>query len=280
MEFSKKKLPVSAAETMRRCPISSIEPYAPLLAPTYVFMRRNEKFVAVKAPLDFFTPDELARYSEDISDFFVPAFVDQILPVRDIARSTAAVVSMKSRPDAVLGMRFKATEVQATPYEVSDAVLRVVARLWGPKLKLEPFFASVFAIELCGLLEGPAMVAAREQGFPVYELALFRSGMGVLLGLHLGVCDLGYLKRLRDDTFRFSAGVLPPVSALIHEISVAASFLVTDSSNAPITTEQFARFRESLFVKLKGRVARITSGLAADAAPSPTVSGLGGFTDG
>ena len=56
MDFSRKKLPPDAAEKMRNCPIHSVQPYALMIAPAYVYMKVNKKFVAVKAPLDFFTP--------------------------------------------------------------------------------------------------------------------------------------------------------------------------------------------------------------------------------
>ena len=61
MDFSNRKLPVSAAPNMRSVPIGELKPYSLMLAPVYVFLKRNERFVAVKAPMDFFTPEEIER---------------------------------------------------------------------------------------------------------------------------------------------------------------------------------------------------------------------------
>src|SRR4051794_31443428 len=92
MNFSHRKLPPAAAEKLRICPIRTIEPFALMLAPVYVFMRRNEKFVSVKAPLDFFTPEELEKL-RPFQSFFMTEFVDTALPFRQAARRVRAVLS-------------------------------------------------------------------------------------------------------------------------------------------------------------------------------------------
>ena len=81
MEFSKRKLPKEAAHQLRVCPIPSVQPYALMLSPVYVFMKANEKFVSVKAPLDFFTQEELSKLRM-YDTFYMPDFVDRTLPFR------------------------------------------------------------------------------------------------------------------------------------------------------------------------------------------------------
>ena len=61
MDFRSKKLPPEAADQLRACPVESVKPYVAMPAPVYIYLRANAKFVSVKGPLDFFTPDELAR---------------------------------------------------------------------------------------------------------------------------------------------------------------------------------------------------------------------------
>jgi len=73
MDFRQRKLPKEAAINLRISPIASVKPYALMIAPVYVFMRVNEKFVSVKAPLDFFTPEELERLKSFESFFFQPS---------------------------------------------------------------------------------------------------------------------------------------------------------------------------------------------------------------
>src|SRR5689334_8605019 len=92
MNFRPRKLPKEAAMNLRISPIVSVKPYSLMLAPVYVFMRLNEKFVSVKGPLDFFTPEELERL-QPFESFFLPEFVDTALPFRQVARNVRALLS-------------------------------------------------------------------------------------------------------------------------------------------------------------------------------------------
>ena len=156
MYFRPTKLPREAAINLRISPIASVKPYSLMLAPVYVFMRLNEKFVSVKGPLDFFTPEELERL-KPFESFFLPEFVDAALPFRQIARNVRRLVGWEPE--------YKGEEqLPPAPYEVSDAVLRMIGPLWAPGLVIEPFFAAVFANELCELLPPEKLRAARDQG--------------------------------------------------------------------------------------------------------------------
>lgn len=187
MEFTQKKLPREAASDMRLCPIGSIEPYALMLAPAYVYLRRNEKFVSIKGPLDFFTPDELAKLAP-FESFFFPSFVDQALPFREAARRALKI--MRVQP-----------EYMPTPFETADATLRIMGPLWSEALSVEPFFATVFANELCSPLPGGLIMAARESDIRLFELSVLRSGIAVFFAVMLGYEHEEFLNRLRLRVF-------------------------------------------------------------------------------
>jgi hypothetical protein len=194
MDFSKRKLPKEAAESMRICPIDTVKPYAMMLAPVYAYMKLNEKFVSVKAPLDFFTPGELDKL-RTFEAFHLPAFVDTVLPFRSAARSVRALLSW-SPELSVKGPRKDLVALPPASYELSDAVLRIVGPLWSSQAKVEPFFVAAFVNELCELLPAESLTTARDRSFDLYENAVLGSSWAVFLALHLGYVDLAFLNRL------------------------------------------------------------------------------------
>lgn len=194
MEFSHKKLPPEEASKMRVCPVHSVRPYALMLAPVYVFMKRNQKFVAVKEPLDFFTPSEL-QHLAPFESFFVPEFVDESLIFRQVGRQVRALIAWQDRfsPSRM--------ELPPSPYEIEDAVLRLVGPLWTNTLTIEPFFVTVFANEICDLFPEDMLLNAREKSVETFEKALYASSWIVYLALHLGYSELKFLNQLRQNIF-------------------------------------------------------------------------------
>ncbi len=270
MEFSQRKLPKEAAPNLRLCPIHTVQPFALMLAPVYVYMKINEKFVAVKAPLDFFTPEELERL-KPFESVFLPEFVDSALPFKKAARQVLALLSWKP-------------EIPPAPYELSDAVLRILGPLWGGAVAIEPFFAAVFANELCHLLPGESLRQARDRDVLVYERAIFRSSWAVFLALHLGFCELEFLNRLRlrifDDTIqnRSSAAQWSEVDELV---AIACDSLDgLQAVNAKQLTGAFFSTRgERVCQKITSRLERVKASLAPKDAPVPTIYGERGFVD-
>lgn len=193
MDFRPRKLPKEAATKLRISPIVSVKPYSLMLAPVYVFMKLNEKFISVKGPLDFFTPEELERLGS-FESFFLPAFVDSALPFREVARHVRRLLSWEPELD-------DKGDLPPAPYEIADAVLRLVGPLWGAGMVIEPFFAAVFANELCDLLPPEKLRLAREQDVIAYERAILRAGWAVFLAVQLGYCDLPFINALLQRTF-------------------------------------------------------------------------------
>ena len=196
---------------MRVCPIETLRPFAPVPAPVYLLLSGNDKFVSIKAPLDFFTPEELDRYRNS-SAFFYPEFVKKVLPFRQEALQFKALLRSVDQAKA-----HPAEELENTPspYELSDAFLRMAAKLWSEGGVIEPFFASVFAHEICDPFDGSWLLVARETNVMAYDQAILRSGWAVWQAMHLGYLNLSWITALRNSVFRVSSGLVTDRSEIL-----------------------------------------------------------------
>lgn len=278
MNFSHKKLPAEAADKLRTCSIDTVKPFTPMLAPVYVFMRMNEKFVSVKGPLDFFTPEELERL-RSFSILYLSEFVAVALPFRHAARSVRTLLDWK--PD-----ESDPAKLPPAPYENADAVLRILAPLWGSQNAIEPFFVSVFASELCDPIPGELMVQAREVSVDLYESAMFRSSWAVFLALHLGHCDLKFLSGLRrkafEDTLSRAQGkaAAPRSYDAVDEVVSVARTLLANPGVRAIGGKDFEAAGDRVSQKMASRLKRAQESLMKPgAAAAPSIYGPGGFAD-
>ncbi len=285
MNFSQKKLPREAASELRRCPIESVAPFALMIAPAYVYLKRNEKFVAVKAPLDFFAPDELQKM-RPYENFFFPQFVDQALPFRDAAVSIKTMLNWKSPVAETKSKSFSALALPPTPYEISDAALKILGPLWGRNKWIETFFVCVFANEICDLLPREMCVAAREQSIERFEKALFVSSWQVFMACYLGYLNLDFLNRLRLNTFEnifaiYQSEELPEVrlrSELDELLFELLNQLKTNRFER-IELGELGLWESRVGQKLQARLDRVVDQCLETAGPSPTVFGERGFVD-
>lgn len=271
MHFAHKKLPAEFSREMRLFPISSIKPYALMLAPVYVFMRLNQKFVAVKAPLDFFTPEELDQY-RPYESFFMPPCVDQSIEFRETAKRARALLNWNVA---------RREQLAPAPFEVSDALLRLVGPLWTRETKLDPFFVAVFANELCDLISPQRLHGARESDVRSYERAVFCSSWAVWLAIHLGYCELRFLNGLRTAVYdRAVEGEPGSMISSGDEIEDLVKFsLLTEAGKQ-------AKFWDAsvletlpgrLGQKLSSRMKRVKSEIAVTQNHSPSIHDAGGF---
>jgi hypothetical protein len=271
MEFTERKLPREAVNRMRICPIRTVSPFALMLAPMYIFMRLNEKFISVKGPLDFFTKEELEHY-HPFESFFVPEFVDSVLPFREAARRVRAI--LKWQTSAVWSEK---EALPPAPYEVSDAVLRIIGPLWGDGAVIEPFFAAAFSNELCDLLPGDLLLQAREQNVDRYEEAILASGWAVFLALHLGYCDLIFLNQIRLAVFEQKVdGVLSemPKSEPKSEVDELIALALTTMDGA------FGNQPGAVAQKVASRLQRVSAEFIQEQTTVPTIFGPAGFIHG
>jgi len=188
MLFDERKLSTESIDDLIQCPVHTIEPYSLMLAPVYVLMRLNHKLVSVKAPLDFFLPDELERLKR-YEMFYIPKFVQL-----SVQFQTAARVMKNVLHSEIAGLK-------PAPYEVSHEILSLIAPLWGKELQVEPFFMAIFAHELCEPLTPEQIVWAREQAVVRHDLGLMLSGAFVFIAAHLGWQDFEALTQARNDIY-------------------------------------------------------------------------------
>jgi hypothetical protein len=279
MDFTHRKLPIGAAERLRACPIETVHPYALMLAPVYVFMRRNEKFVSVKAPMDFFSPEELTRL-RSFENFYLPEFVDSVIPFRDAARRVRAILSWKPREQA-LG-EFPEVPLPPAPYELSDAVIRVIGPLWGADAVIEPFFVAAFANEFCDLLPGKVLAEARDRDVAGLERAVFRSSWAVFLALHLGLCELGFLNRLRRRVFdetALGAGGAEGRSEVDDLVALARDSFEDSGGAGTLRGDVFKDRGERVAQKIDSRLERVRRSFIRPDQPVPSIYGAKGFLD-
>ena len=188
MLFEAKKLDLDAAEELFQCRVSSVRPFALMLSPVYVFMKRNQKFVSVKAPLDFFTPDELStlgRYEE----FFLPKSVVEVSAFQTAARLVRGILDKAQ------------SGFPPASFEISNELIKVLAPLWGKEILVSPFCAAIFADELCGPLESGELLLGRESAVIKHDLGLLLSGLLVFVLVHLGWFDRERLIRIRLEVY-------------------------------------------------------------------------------
>lgn len=283
MYFSHKKLPPEAAQNLRNCPINTVAPFSLMIAPVYVFMRRNKKFVAIKAPLDFFTPMELKRLGA-LESFFLPEFVDAAVFYRDTARQLRALIQWKpGEKKAGTDLVLRELKLPPAPFEISDAVLRLLAPLWGFRQAIEPFFLAVFANEICEGFSEETLKKCRDKGVDLFELALFRSGWAVFLALHLGFCNWNYLNWLRNKVF-FStlSGTVDCEASPEEEVELLQFVWSTlcDLKVQLLGRQLFESTSGRLCEKLMSRLNRIQKDCSVfNRNFSPTIYGSGGFID-
>lgn len=257
MRFKERKLPANAALRLKRCPVSTVSPYAPMIVPVYVLMKRNKKFICVKGPLDFFEPAELERL-KPLENLFVPSFIESAQPFQKAARAVKALLQWTPRASTASAGHFPMVPLSPSSFELSDSILRILGPLWGQGIQIEPYFMSIFASELCGLLDQKLLIEAKSKDVESYELALIKSGCAVFLAFHLGYRQLDFLNELRASFFKES--VFEGASFANDEI-LELSHLINEWIFEPectgISQMHFQDRPEKVAQKLLSRIQRI-----------------------
>jgi hypothetical protein len=206
MDFKQAKLSKEAEGHLRICPIQSVQPYALMMAPAYVYMKLNEKFVMVKSAFDFFTEEEKERLTP-LGSLYFPEQVETALRFRSVASQVREL--LRWNPEALAlhelkeSIRGKKEEIPLLPasFELSDAVIRLLSQLWEPGPFIDPFYVAVFSNELLELIPSELLKGYRDQSVVNFEKAVMFSSWAAFISLHLGYTDLDFLNRLRNSVF-------------------------------------------------------------------------------
>ncbi len=259
-------------------PIREIEPFALLFAPAYVYLERNEKFVSVKAPLDFFSPADLVKLS-NFESVYLPPFIDSVKPFADAGKRVRQLLSVPAYRATSSDSGHPMVALDPPPFVTSDEVIRVVAPLWslsGERALIEPFFAAAFAGSVCDPLPGPLLVEAHDQDVEAYETAVFRSGWAVFTALHLGYCDLPFLNALLLEVFKGVLGIDAGRGFVSRPFGELASAMIAGSRCEAIPASALGETRGELDRQFAGRVRRIVE-LSGRAGERATIFGPGGL---
>ncbi len=268
MLFSRKKVPGGEAGSMRICPIDTVRAFYPMPAPTYLLLRGNDKFISVKAPLDFFTPDELERF-KPFGAFFFPEFVERVIPFR---RGTAALRTLLASTSSV--------DEGPAPYEVSDAFVRLAAEAWSEGGLVEPFFVSMFVHELFEPIPGQWMVETYVRSVDAYEQGILRSAWATWNAMHLGYLNLGWLQSFRNNVFKVASQITRDRAEIMKMLPEPwmremATFQV------PLNAIRLDRMRaKGEHSKLFSRGERLRTELIKDTGQIVSIFGPGGFRNG
>lgn len=286
MEFTHRKLPRSEAGKLKRSSIDSIKPFALLLTQVYVFMQRNAKFLAVKGPLDFFTAEELDRM-RPFGTLFMPDFVQVALPFRDAGKSVRLTLSWRPRKlagqsEESNGVSYPEIALPPAPYEISDAVLKIIGPLWGAGGLIEPYFVTVFSHEVCDALPHAWMKQMRDANHLLFEDTLFLSSWAVFLALHLGRCDLAYLSKFRAQIF---ANAFPEISLEqgLGEMDADSRDLLElaretyQEPTIALTADSFESRDERVAQMMAGRLRRVLREFVRKDRAAPSVHGEKGL---
>ena len=271
MEFNERKLSLSVEPTLRVCPVDTIHPYTPLFAPAYLCLRENQKFVALKAPLDFFTPQELERI-KPFQNLYFTRFIDRILPFQQAAQKARILCTLDVPvypPDG--------PPISPAPYELSRALLDLLVPLWGEKRQIEPFFIGAFCAELCGAWPAELLVSARNADVTTYESALLKSGIAVFFALLLGHTKLSYLRALQHSFFAPPAFYSPE----LNELTILSEIWVDDLTGPPgsrILLDAFENHPTQTGQRLAARLkTALHRGLLKESGDSASLFGEGGL---
>ena len=283
MDFHLKKLPQEEADKLRSVAIHDLKPFVPMPAPVYVFMRQNQKFVSVKGPLDFFIPDELARL-QSFGEFYFPECVDSAAAYVHAAKQVRAILEWTPMLRTRSGNQEPVVFAPAS-YEISDAVMRILGPLWGSGPAIEPFFAAIFATELCTSLPSDLMGAARERDVTGYEHALIQAGWSVFLALNLGYVELAFINRLYERVFRhYGLGEAFPEVAVgagaeLEDLITFSHDVMAGREFEQVNPSAWSGRAEGVARKIAARFQRFTTQFKLHGTALATIHGERGFAD-
>ena len=288
MDFSRPKLPLSEAPNLRRLRLKSLKPYELVVAPIYAYLRKNEKFIAIRAPLDFFTPNDLEKLKAFDLLYTIP-FVDIVSPFKTYARMVRRAIeyelphAVDPRGESLGEGYYPVVPLDIANYEKSDAILRPLGSVWGPGTTVEPFFVAIFIEELLGTIDGDLMESVRDAGVERFEVALMRSAWTIFLALHIGYVNLTYLKALHARCFKyfglakgnFEEDFLPEEQELIVLASESLETNKVANLSSRFVMDRFERAAQ----KLKSRFQRMAKEFINERSPMVSIFGKNGFRD-
>ncbi len=294
MRIRETRLPLSEVASLQEFSIQSAESFRPLLVPVYLLLEKNQKLISIKGPFDFFTPKDFDKLGTQNKLYF-SAFIESVNPFTDAAFEIRQAIEWgESGTTGALG---------PTSYEISDAILRILARLWAeapiavsaeqvaedPNEKsshigIESFFIAAFANRFCNPLPPEWIEEAYEADVEKYEQALLKAGAMVFFALHLGYLDFTVLNRIYRRVFSLTAGITGDgeaflISKELQDLQQWLDITISSSDIQTFSSDQFQVGKSRAAKKLQGRLFRIRQDLMNPDSTAPSVYGEKGIYD-
>lgn len=280
VNFRSAKLPQTSLKSLRRVPIRLFTPYTLMVSPVYVYLEKNERFVAIKAPLAFFTPQELEKY-KTYENFYLPDFIDSVVPFQQAGDSIRKLLTLREKHVLRSNDGKKDVLVPVASFELDNAVLMKLGPLWGAGDKVEPFFIAFFAHALCLPFAPETLQEAHEKSVELFELAFMRSNLAVFLALHIGYCHEGLLTSIRNRAFNDTmlGAELEENSSDAQELIRTTFLLIPERSTREITFDDLEGIQTRVSWKIRSRLSRVRRDFIDPTTPAPTVFGEKGICD-
>lgn len=293
MEFSRRPITKDQKSKLYRMRVKEVLPYTLMFAPCYVYLTANEKFLAVKSPLDFFTEEELSRLLK-YQFIYCSSFSINALPFRDSGRAVRKVLTEETGqsedPEEIriqkIGKpkRFSDTQLGPSVFEVSDAVLRALGPVWweyDDGIGVEPVLVAIFINEVCAPIPAERLEGAREMNGEKQDEAVLKSSWAVFLVLMAGYCDLEFLDEIRIRVFDDVILDRPYTndgSEVDELISIALQTFQGDGLNL-ILAEALEEFKGTGALKLVSRLNRVKHKFVSRGSEPPSIHGKRGLID-
>jgi hypothetical protein len=266
MNFKDRTLELSQIQNLYPCRIETMSPHTLMIAPVYVLMRRNEKLVCVKAPLDFFLPEELEALRRHEVVYFPVA-------IKEVGRFQTAARLHRSFLEPRSG------EATRAPFEISRQIMGAMAPLWGAGLRVEAFFTAIYADELCGPLPEEALVLGRETAIVRHEQGILLGGALVFALIQLGWHSLFHLKLIREQVYRRTIEGEAWECADSDWESILRDLRGSFQADSAFSLSMLQSIEGDWARRLAGRVRKVGDGMVARKYESLSMSRSGGFFD-
>ncbi|MBL7716023.1 MAG: hypothetical protein JNL01_11215 [Bdellovibrionales bacterium] len=200
-----KKLPPEAASDLRSEPIRVNQAYELTWSAVYVFLKRNQKFVAVKGPKDFFTPEELQKLAP-FEVFFTPKRSTEIDYYQEKGRLLRRYLESVWDVEQKLASDPDPKEEPPASFEVSANTMEKICEVWGTKRTLMNWEIVAYIDSVCRGVPGELWLRLREISIQQFDEILYRSSWVLFFALHLGYTDIDFLNRYRTELFKRALG--------------------------------------------------------------------------
>lgn len=199
MQYTWKKLSIDKVSELSRLELTEDLDFKILGSPVYLLLKKNEKLVSIKEPLDFFSKEERKKLIQQEAQLYVAPILKDSEEYFKMGRSIKEILLKGENKEDQLGI---------SPFEVSFLLRKKLNQIWSRYKKdndfitgIESFFI-VFLIDgAFGNIQSKKLIPSKQIDFDLYEHSLMISSIFTFFLLHLSLTDLDYLLFLRESAF-------------------------------------------------------------------------------